>query len=361
MKNSRLRGLTTTLSLLATVILTHAAEPTLKIGDPAPALQVGKWIQGEPVSELKRGTAYLIEFWATWCPPCRASIPHVNELYRKFKDQGLVVIGQDCLEPDTGIAAFVKNMGTNMTYRVAVDDKSGSDQGKMVDTWLEAAGQHGIPTAFLVDTNLTIAWLGHPMELKEQVISDVLAGKYDVKKAAIAYENEQKNQAKLQAISMALGAALEKKDWAAANAQLDEAAKLLPPEELYNLDRIRFEILLGQENYTEAFKLAARLSEAHKDNAMLQSQLAWKIATDDGLKQRDLALAETIAKRANDAGQQKDPQAMNALARVLFLEGKKDDAIQWQEKAINLSDGPMKAEFQKSLESYKKGQAPKLD
>ena len=107
-----------------------AAEPTLKVGDPAPKLQTGKWVQGEPVKDFEKGKAYIVEFWATWCPPCRASIPHLNEIYIKFKDKGLIVIGQDCAERDESLVApFVKKMGDKMTYRVALDDKTNDKRG----------------------------------------------------------------------------------------------------------------------------------------------------------------------------------------------------------------------------------------
>ena len=61
-----------------------------KLGDPAPALQVAEWVQGGPI-DLKDGEGrkiYVIEFWATWCPPCRASIPHLSELNTKFRTRG---------------------------------------------------------------------------------------------------------------------------------------------------------------------------------------------------------------------------------------------------------------------------------
>ena len=77
---------------------TTAAE--LKVGDPAPKLQVGKWVQGDPVKEFDKSKAYIVEFWATWCGPCRVSIPHLNEVHKKYKDKGLIVIGQDVWERD---------------------------------------------------------------------------------------------------------------------------------------------------------------------------------------------------------------------------------------------------------------------
>src|ERR1051325_11733963 len=83
----------------------QAAEPTLKVGDPAPKLQTGKWVQGDPVKEFKKGNAYIVEFWATWCGPCRVSIPHLNDIHTKYKGKGLVVIGQDCFERDESLVA----------------------------------------------------------------------------------------------------------------------------------------------------------------------------------------------------------------------------------------------------------------
>src|SRR5260370_41807928 len=120
------------------------AEPTIKVGDPAPKIQNGKWVQGDPVKELKEAKTYLVEFWATWCGPCRVSIPHLNEIHNQFKDKGLVVIGQDCWEKDESLVApFLEVMGDKMSYRVALDDKEGSKQGKLAGNLMAAAGRNG--------------------------------------------------------------------------------------------------------------------------------------------------------------------------------------------------------------------------
>src|SRR5205085_1881951 len=143
------------------------------------------------------------------------SIPHLNEVYGRFKDKGLIVIGQDVWERDEKLVpGFVKEMGAKMTYRVALDSKKDKeDKGRMAETWMVAAEQNGIPAAFLVDKEGRIAWIGHPMGLEDKTIEAVLEGKYDLKKAALAYAEEQANEKKMQAVYQEVSTAMRKKNW----------------------------------------------------------------------------------------------------------------------------------------------------
>ena len=57
-----------------------------------------EWIQGEGPKQWEDGKVYVFECWATWCGPCIAAIPHINELHEKYEDSGLRVFGIDVWE-----------------------------------------------------------------------------------------------------------------------------------------------------------------------------------------------------------------------------------------------------------------------
>src|SRR5262249_44790231 len=149
-----------------------------------------------------------------------------------------------------------------------------------------------------------------------------------------------------------LNKSLRAKKWDEAEAAVDKIEKLLPEDERGGMGMTRFRILLGRQDYKAAYALAGKLSEAYPDNPMLQNQLAWEIATKPGLEERDLDLAEKAAYRANDAAKGKDPAILDTVARVLFLKGEKDKAIEYQTKAVEFAEGQMKEQLQQTLASY---------
>lgn len=337
-----------------------AAQAKLSVGDPAPKLQTGKFVQGAPISKFDSDHVYIVEFWATWCGPCRASIPHLNELYEKFKDQGLIAIGQDCWEnSEDDVAPFVKKMGDQMTYRVALDDKTTITKGAMAINWMEAAGQNGIPTAFIVDKHGNIAWIGHPMSLTEKVLGDILADKFDSAAFAKEFEKQQQQQQQRNELNLKLRSALKDKDWDAADAAVAEMEKKVPEGSRYQYGPTHLQILLGRKDYDGAYKLAESLGE--KDMPGIQNAVAWLLATTKGVDQHGLAVAEKIAVRANEATKNAEPQLLDTLARIQFMNGKSAEAVATEQKAVDLAPDQMKSYLTKFLTQYQQGKLPDIN
>lgn len=154
-------------------IATEAAAIPTKLGDRAFPLTGLTWVKGEP-AEITPGKVYVVEFWATWCPPCITSIPHLTQLQEKYEDQGVVIVGVSNENVAT-VEPFVADMGDKMDYRVAVDTAGAVGNGYMT-----AFGQRTIPAAFVVDAEGRVVWYGHPMGDLDAVIDRVLAGTYEV-------------------------------------------------------------------------------------------------------------------------------------------------------------------------------------
>jgi len=104
----------------------------------------------------------LIEFWATWCPPCRASIAHLNNLNKKYHALGLEIVG--ITGEDKAVVEQFRAR-TAMDYAVALD----KDQSLAAEFQVQT-----IPHAWLFDKGGRVVWSGHPMELDEQTIASLL-------------------------------------------------------------------------------------------------------------------------------------------------------------------------------------------
>ena len=158
-------------------------------GKAAPAFEVEAWLTPEAVRKDK---VVLIDFWATWCPPCRALIPELNEWAKEFKDD-LVVIGVSD-EPEAKVRPFMTK--TKVEYSMAVDTKA-----KMKGS----IGVKGIPHVVVVDSKGVVRWQGFPQSGEEKLTKELLkriieadkaqrapASPVDPKPAAAAPESPKK-------------------------------------------------------------------------------------------------------------------------------------------------------------------------
>jgi thiol-disulfide isomerase/thioredoxin len=183
----RIRNALAIISALAVSGLA-SAQGSLTIGDKAPALPVDGFVKGDKIDHLEKGKTYVVEFWATWCGPCIASLPHLSEMAEKFKgDVSFVSVNTWDYTKDaskvaeskevhvTRVNEWVTKNTDKMRYNIVLDD----DKDTISTTWMRAAGRNGIPCAFIVNDQGVITWIGHPMQM-ERVLDSVKAKTWDM-------------------------------------------------------------------------------------------------------------------------------------------------------------------------------------
>ncbi len=294
------------LSVVLCVTGYATADGDAKLGDAAAPLDIATWVKGDPVTIAPGETTYVVEFWATWCGPCRKSIPHLTNLQKQYRDKNVVFVGVSKEDAAT-VKPFVDQMGDKMDYTVAVDDA-----GKTSAAYMGRYGQNGIPTAFIVNKKGQVAWLGHPMAGLDVALDDILAGTYDI--AAAQREME------LMAVR----------------------------EKLFS----EFMGYCQRGDSEKANALAEKMLKEHSASADLMNAVGWTLLTHTNKDVRNPTLALKIAKAAMTASKGKNPSVRDTYARALFLTGDVDGAIEQQKKAIQLAPEEMRKDFEKPLNEY---------
>ena len=392
------------------------AEDGLGIGSAAPALDVEHWVQNgngkfKPVTEFEKGKVYVVEFWATWCGPCIASMPHLVETQKKFADKVQIVsisnedleTVEKFLEREIKAPANAKAEEGDKTdasgdqpksyreltsaYCLTTDPDRSSDKD-----YMEAAGRNGIPCAFIVGKDQKIEWIGHPMSM-DSALEAVVSDEWDRAAFAEKYAEEQKVNLLMAKIMRSAGRG--KVDEALA--LIDETLASTDSEQIkQTLPRMRIQLLVQAGKSEEAMvamddmiaaeenpamkqqlkmtrvqfmlqdpknpKLAEFVSQAYedyKDNPSFINMIAWRIyglIESGDLKDAALVKASRSAAEAAAASSEGATKSavLDTAAHFQLLDGDAEAALKSQEEALKLADDTLRPELEKFLEEIKK-------
>lgn len=352
-------------AILAGFATAATADEILNIGDPAPPLEVSKFVKGKEIKELESDKTYVVEFWATWCGPCRASIPHISELAKKYEGK-VDFIGVDVFESDIDeVEPFLKEMGDKMAYNVALDSvpKDGDPgEGAMATKWLKAAEENGIPSAFIVK-NKKIAWIGHPMIGMEEALEKIVAGEWDPTAMAAKRLKQKSLEKQMAQVQRKIVGPFRAKNWKATLAAFDE----LDIED-GDLDTqftvIKFAALCNNGDVEEGIALGEKLFKDNKSDPQALNALAWYVvdpANGTKLDPKVAQFALKIAEHADEVAKGESFEILDTLANAQFATGDAKAALATEEKAFEVlkknisdTDHPYYAQFKEAIEKFKK-------
>ncbi|MBI5763796.1 MAG: TlpA family protein disulfide reductase [Planctomycetes bacterium] len=344
-----------TLAAIATLVSTALAVPA--IGDKAPPIQINKWLTTAPAAlpgDKDAGKfVYLIEFWATWCGPCRLSIPHLADLHRDLAKTGVTIIGISSEDPAI-IEKFLAKPKTgkpiDMPYHVGADKENKTNAAWMLE-------DQGIPHAFVVDKSGIIVWTGHPMDPDmPRALKGAVAGTYNTETGKAAAAAAKKYDELLEKAR----SAAEQYEKDRANGEtpvptelfkiIDDMASVKPHELMPLLMKRHF---LGElDRMEDIIAIDAKVESVMKDNPEALQQVI-EFQFERSLAERNPGLMLRVARRLEQLTEGKDTDALALLARVYCELGMIDAAIVAQERAIAAAPADDQADLKRVLQYYK--------
>lgn len=303
-------------------LLSMVAVSFLNIGDPAPSLEGAQWLKG--TAPVFKNQVTVIECWQHSCGNCRAQIPHLTSLQKKYGDRiSITAISKEPLET---IEEFLKENGDQMGFTV------GKVSRDLVEPYM--TGLPGVPYAYVVNRDGLIIWKGPPSAIDE-ILAKAVEGTVDVERLK-----------KIADIEESLNAALYSNDPDKITPIFHELVEADPTNELALKVGIELAIYNSEPGMIKEIFDKIRLAglSGYKSNSF-----AKMLVTESEIEYR---YPEAALKFALNAIKEdpKNADYMDTYANVLYCLGDIERAIDWEKKALALN--PNNSSYSSRLDYY---------
>lgn len=364
-------------TLLASSPAAMAAD-ALTVGSDAPELNIEHWVQDgkgkfKPVTKFETGKVYVVEFWATWCGPCIASMPHLAETQNKFASKGVQIVSisdEDLETVDKFLDGKIRRRGPAPEAKEGDKEKEKTDEPKTYreltsayclttdpdkscyEAYMDAAGQNGIPTCFIVGKDSKIEWVGHPMQMDEP-LEQIVGGKWDRAKFAEDFKARQEVDLVMQEVS----ALFQKRDVKGALAVIETALEKAKGPAAAQLGMLRLQVMMRDKDSADKLPEAlATILDQAKSDASAVNELVWNLVAgmEQGALKKDEKLIAVMLPAIKAAAEKGSGDAramvMDTLAHVQNLSGDAEGALKTEKAAVEMASGDMKEQLKTYLE-----------
>jgi thiol-disulfide isomerase/thioredoxin len=343
-------GWALTLLLVAAQSWAVTPLPGPRVGAPAPALTIERWLRGGAVARFEPGRVYVLDLWAPWCGPCLGNMPELSKLQDRYGARGLVVIGLTGADDygstlEKAQQAVAARAG-QIRYRIAWDHDR-----ETYRRWMATEFEAGWPWSFVIDRKGRVAYIGHPSALP-RILEPILDGTWNLDSARTAYDRRATMLGMVQAFVDAYHAS----NYEEAQARYDSLCAFDPASgrgyagAIFKMKRN----LQGRRDDAMAFARQTGPEMTRDDVGTIVRMVDLILAPEPAATPAELDLALDLAERARRLADSHDAGTIAALAAVRYRRGDVAGAIRTQQEAVEAAGPNDRAAFEEKLALYRK-------